>query len=156
MMIAEKAEKRVDSKVRFTHELYEDLRQVSHESRTSFQGIIDEALRIWMEVERGDRPEFAAGMAAAAMIFRDVVAEALRRQLPQKQMRGLKDILDRFIARAGTDSAPQLAEMVSAAAGPLRSDDPAVQYVLEVLAGDRAEPHEKQLAAYLRGLSSLL
>jgi hypothetical protein len=148
---AQQDTKRVDSKVRFSPEMYEDLRDVSHRTRQSFQGIIDESLRVWMELERGKRPEFAAGMAAAAMVFRDAVSEAVRRQLPQKKMYELKANLDRFISRVGDAELPELAELGRVEPEPI--EDPAARYILEVLSGVRDEPHEKALAAYLRTLA---
>lgn len=143
---------RVDSKVRFTTEVYEDLRQAAYETRTSFQGIIDEALRIWMQIERGKRPEFSAGMAAAAMIFHDAIADARRKQLSGKALQAILEATERFIDRVDTDSIPELRSL-SEGLAPAPHSDAAIQYVIGVMEAPK-NAEEEALAAYLRALAS--
>jgi predicted transcriptional regulator len=143
---------RHESKVRFDPALYEALKKVADKRGVSFQLAIEEALHIWIELDRRGAKDIGTGMAAAALIMRDEVAAALTSGRPQLKLQALSKQLERWIDQLENAKAGEIAAGMQP---PEHGEsDPALDYMADLLQQRRPlRPLEQALADHVRSFA---
>jgi hypothetical protein len=135
---APKRPARHESKIRYSHELYDALDRYSRShGGASFQRIVEEALRMFFE---GTRKPAAQTRAIARLVLDEIAAIRLAPNSYGRRLNALEEQLSKYL----TDG-----ERVERAEDPV---DPVLAYVARIAEEPRNEA-EAALAAYLRALA---